>query len=103
MSMRKTLALLTLGTLPLLAACGGGETPKTQSAAPAAEAPKADAAAAAPTTAKRLYEYFCDALQKLEIPVQTGIFQADMQVHLINDGPVTIYLDSVVLKRGQEL
>ncbi len=45
MSIRKPLALLTLGTLPFLAACGGGETPK--SAAPVAEAPKADAAAPA--------------------------------------------------------
>lgn len=50
--------------------------------------------AADPTTAKLLYERFCEVLRKLSIPVETGIFQADMQVHLVNDGPVTIWLDT---------
>ena len=50
--------------------------------------------AAAPDQGKRLYEQFCDLLTKQGITVQTGIFQADMQVHLVGDGPVTIWLDS---------
>jgi D-tyrosyl-tRNA(Tyr) deacylase len=50
--------------------------------------------AADPTTANQLYEFFCDELRRLDIPVQTGIFQADMQVHIVNDGPVTIILDT---------
>lgn len=50
--------------------------------------------AAGPVVAKELYEQFCDELRKLEVPVQTGIFQADMQVELVNDGPVTIIIES---------
>jgi len=52
--------------------------------------------AADPNTAKQLYEFFCDELRKQSIPVQTGIFQADMEVHIVNDGPVTIILDTDV-------
>jgi D-tyrosyl-tRNA(Tyr) deacylase len=44
--------------------------------------------------AKLLYEEFCSALAKLNIAVQTGIFQATMSVELVNEGPVTILLDS---------
>lgn len=51
-------------------------------------------AAAAPDEGRRLYEHFATALHDLGIPVQTGIFGADMKVRLINDGPVTIWLDS---------
>jgi len=50
--------------------------------------------AAAPEMAQSLYEYFVESARKGPIPVQTGIFQATMEVHLINDGPVTILLDS---------
>jgi D-tyrosyl-tRNA(Tyr) deacylase len=50
--------------------------------------------AAAPELAKELYEDFNLNLQKLGLQVGTGIFQALMEVHLINDGPVTILLDS---------
>lgn len=46
-----------------------------------------------PETAKTMYEYFIECLQKLGADVQTGIFQADMQVGLINDGPVTFMLE----------
>ncbi len=52
--------------------------------------------AAAPDTAKQLYEFFCDELRAQSIPVSTGIFQADMEVHIVNDGPVTIILDTDV-------
>jgi len=50
--------------------------------------------AADPETGQRLYDSFCQALRGLGIPVQTGRFAADMQVALINDGPVTIWMDT---------
>jgi D-tyrosyl-tRNA(Tyr) deacylase len=50
--------------------------------------------AAPPEQAKDLYEEFCEALRKLGITVATGIFQAMMSVELVNEGPVTILLDS---------
>jgi len=50
--------------------------------------------AAPPEEGKRLYEYFCDQLRKLEVPVKTGEFGAMMKVSLINDGPVTFVMDS---------
>lgn len=51
-------------------------------------------AAAAPEQAKQLYEEFNDALRKLGVTVATGVFQALMSVELVNEGPVTILLDS---------
>lgn len=51
-------------------------------------------AAAPPDLAKTLYHEFCDALRKLGVPVATGVFQAMMSVELVNEGPVTILLDS---------
>jgi D-tyrosyl-tRNA(Tyr) deacylase len=51
-------------------------------------------AAAPPELAKALYEEFCGALRKLGVSVGTGIFQAMMSVELVNEGPVTILLDS---------
>ena len=51
-------------------------------------------AAAHPEQAKALYEEFCQALRKLGVPVATGTFQAMMSVELVNEGPVTILLDS---------
>jgi D-tyrosyl-tRNA(Tyr) deacylase len=47
-----------------------------------------------PTAANHLYESFILKLRERGIPVQTGEFQAKMEVHLINDGPVTLLLDS---------
>jgi D-tyrosyl-tRNA(Tyr) deacylase len=47
-----------------------------------------------PTTAKSLYERLINRLREQGIPVQTGEFQAKMEVHLVNDGPVTLLLDS---------
>jgi D-tyrosyl-tRNA(Tyr) deacylase len=51
-------------------------------------------AAAAPERANELYLGFAAALQARGVTVATGTFQADMQVELINDGPVTLLLDS---------
>jgi D-tyrosyl-tRNA(Tyr) deacylase len=50
--------------------------------------------AARPEQAMALYEEFCSALQKLGVNVQTGVFQTTMSVELVNEGPVTILLDS---------
>ncbi|MBF5002829.1 D-aminoacyl-tRNA deacylase [Diaphorobacter caeni] len=47
-------------------------------------------AAAAPDEGRRLYEYFVSQARAVHPMVQTGQFAADMQVHLVNDGPVTI-------------
>ena len=51
-------------------------------------------AAARPETAVPLYEAFCGALRAAGLRVETGVFQAHMDVMLVNDGPVTILLDS---------
>jgi D-aminoacyl-tRNA deacylase len=51
-------------------------------------------AAAPPEMAKKLYEEFCEALRKLGIAVGMGIFQAMMSLELVNEGPVTILVDS---------
>jgi D-tyrosyl-tRNA(Tyr) deacylase len=51
-------------------------------------------AAARPDEGQRLYEAVVAALQTRTIPTQTGVFGADMRVHLVNDGPVTLLLDS---------
>ena len=51
-------------------------------------------AAAPPEQAKKLYEEFSEALRRLGVIVATGVFQAMMSVELVNEGPVTILLDS---------
>lgn len=50
--------------------------------------------AATPEVAEPLYEYFVDRCRKLIQPVETGSFRAMMQVELVNDGPVTLMVDS---------
>jgi D-tyrosyl-tRNA(Tyr) deacylase len=50
--------------------------------------------AAPPEQAKQLYEEFSEELRKLGVTVATGVFQAMMSVELVNEGPVTILLDS---------
>ena len=49
--------------------------------------------AAEPDTGRRLYEYCVDCLRQQGVTVATGIFAADMQVSLTNDGPVTFLLE----------
>jgi D-tyrosyl-tRNA(Tyr) deacylase len=51
-------------------------------------------AAAPPEHARRLYDYFVERIRAAGLPCQTGRFQEMMQVELVNDGPVTILLDS---------
>lgn len=73
-------ALLVVSQFTLAGNCDKGRRPSFDTAAP-------------PDEGKRLYEYFVEALKRLGVPVQTGIFQADMQVSLVNDGPVTFLLE----------
>lgn len=51
-------------------------------------------AAARPEQARRLYEYFVERVRATGLRCETGRFQETMQVELVNDGPVTILLDS---------
>ena len=54
-----------------------------------------------PATAEKYYNIYCDALKANGVKsVETGEFGADMQVSLVNDGPVTIILDTDVWKKG---
>jgi D-aminoacyl-tRNA deacylase len=73
-------ALLVVSQFTLAGNCDKGRRPSFDTAAP-------------PDEGKRLYEYFVDAVRSLGLPVETGIFQADMQVSLVNDGPVTFILE----------
>jgi len=50
--------------------------------------------AAPPEEASRLYQEFVGSMRSLGVRVETGVFQAHMRVELVNDGPVTILLDS---------
>lgn len=54
-------------------------------------------AAARPELAKKLYDYFCERIRALGLRCEEGIFQAMMDVELLNAGPVTILLDSAKL------
>ena len=49
--------------------------------------------AAKPDIANELYEYFCKQCEQEGIPVEKGVFGADMKVNLLNDGPVTIIME----------
>jgi D-aminoacyl-tRNA deacylase len=74
-------SVLVVSQFTLYGDCRKGRRPSFTSAAP-------------PATAEPLYEAFVNALRALGIPVATGRFAADMQVELVNDGPVTFLLDS---------
>ena len=74
-------AALVVSQFTLLADTGKGNRPNFT-------------AAAAPERAEPLYEHFCHALRSLGVPVQQGVFGARMQVELVNDGPVTVVLET---------
>ena len=73
--------LLVVSQFTLAGNCAKGRRPSFDGAAPPAEA-------------NRLYEYFVASARGLGVPVATGIFQAMMEVSLVNDGPVTFILQS---------
>jgi D-tyrosyl-tRNA(Tyr) deacylase len=50
--------------------------------------------AAPPEEGNRLYEHYSATVEKFGVAVTTGVFGADMRIDLVNDGPVTIWLDS---------
>ncbi|MEX0347283.1 MAG: D-aminoacyl-tRNA deacylase [Rhizobiaceae bacterium] len=50
--------------------------------------------AAAPDEGNRLYQHFSDQLRGHGVPVENGVFGADMKIDLVNDGPVTIWIDT---------
>ena len=56
--------------------------------------------AAAPEEAKRLFDYFLDRARASHGTVAAGVFGADMQVSLVNDGPVTFWLETPVTSVG---
>lgn len=74
-------AVLVVSQFTLYGDCRKGRRPSFTPAAP-------------PATANRLYEEFVAQLRCGGLAVATGVFQAHMQVHLVNDGPVTMLLDS---------
>ena len=74
-------AVLVVSQFTLYGDCRQGRRPGFSAAAP-------------PELADALYRQFVDGLQKRGLPVATGIFQAEMAVELVNDGPVTLLLDS---------
>ncbi len=72
--------ILVVSQFTLCADCKKGTRPSFDSAA-------------APEIAENLYEYFVTQLKSLNIPCQTGKFRAMMDVALINDGPVTLWVE----------
>lgn len=80
-------AVLVVSQFTLLADCRKGRRPSYTDAAP-------------PELAERLYEVFVASIGSREIPVATGRFRTHMQVSLVNDGPVTMLLDSKPVSVG---
>jgi D-tyrosyl-tRNA(Tyr) deacylase len=74
-------AVLVVSQFTLIADTAKGNRPSFAEAAP-------------PEEAEPLYEHFCAELRGLGVPVGTGVFGARMELQLVNDGPVTIVLDS---------
>ena len=55
--------------------------------------------AALPAEALLIYNLFVDILRRGPVPIETGVFQATMEVHLVNQGPVTLLIDSADRKK----
>jgi D-aminoacyl-tRNA deacylase len=78
------IGMLVVSQFTLYADCRKGRRPSFVRAAP-------------PAIAEPLVDRFADGLRALGLPVATGRFGAEMQVELVNDGPVTIWLDTAEL------
>jgi D-tyrosyl-tRNA(Tyr) deacylase len=74
-------ALLIVSQFTLYGDCKKGRRPSFDEAAP-------------PEQARVLYDHFVERLRSKSLIVQTGVFQAEMEIHLVNDGPVTFILNS---------
>jgi D-aminoacyl-tRNA deacylase len=74
-------SLLVISQFTLYADCRKGRRPGFEMAAPQEQA-------------RKLYDYFVEAARRTGVPIETGVFQAEMRVELTNEGPVTILLDS---------
>ncbi len=80
-------SVLAVSQFTLYGDCRKGRRPSFTDAAP-------------PDQADALYRRFCTLMEEEGVPVARGVFQAHMAVALVNDGPVTLWLDTATLMKG---